>query len=46
MVFVLDRVPQIKTEMSFEYPFQKNIYPSLSELISTESLITLQVITS
>ncbi|XP_015371034.1 PREDICTED: uncharacterized protein LOC107166753 [Diuraphis noxia] len=37
-----NRVPQIKTEMSLEYPFQKNIYPSLSELISPESLIILQ----
>lgn len=37
-----DRVPQIKSEMSLEYPFQKNIYPSLSELISPELLITLQ----
>jgi len=46
MVFVLDRMPQIKTEMSLEYPFQKNIYPSLNELISPESLITLQVITT
>ncbi|XP_022175991.1 uncharacterized protein LOC111038390 isoform X2 [Myzus persicae] len=40
--FKKDRVPQIKTEMSLEYPFQKNIYPSLSELISPELLITLQ----
>jgi len=46
MAFVLDRVPQVKTEMSLEYPFQMNIYPSLSELISPESLFTLQVITT
>ncbi|CAI6343127.1 unnamed protein product [Macrosiphum euphorbiae] len=40
--FRKERVPQIKSEMSLEYPFQKNIYPSLSELISPELLITLQ----
>ncbi|KAL4120365.1 hypothetical protein QTP88_013072 [Uroleucon formosanum] len=33
---------QIKSEMSLEYPFKKNIYPSLSELISPELLFTLQ----
>ncbi|XP_027851557.2 uncharacterized protein LOC114130712 isoform X2 [Aphis gossypii] len=37
-----DRVPQIKSENNLEYPYQKNIYPSLNELISPELLITLQ----
>jgi hypothetical protein len=45
-VFVLDRVPQIKSETNLEYPYQKNIYPSLSELISPELLIILQVLTT
>jgi hypothetical protein len=35
---------QIKTENSLEYPFQKNIYPSLSELMAPESLTILQVL--
>ncbi|XP_025206389.1 uncharacterized protein LOC112602511 [Melanaphis sacchari] len=37
-----DRIPQIKSEINLEYPYQKNIYPSLNELISPELLITLQ----
>ncbi|XP_025415691.1 uncharacterized protein LOC112687281 [Sipha flava] len=37
-----DRMTQIKTENSLEYPFQKNIYPSLSELMAPESLTILQ----
>uniref|UniRef100_A0A2S2P3X9 Uncharacterized protein n=1 Tax=Schizaphis graminum TaxID=13262 RepID=A0A2S2P3X9_SCHGA len=37
-----DRVPQIKSETNLEYPYQKNIYPSLSEIISPELLIILQ----
>jgi len=37
-----DRIPQIKSENSLEYPIQQNVYPSLSELIAPESLMVLQ----
>lgn len=39
---VSDDALQINT--SLEYPFQKNIYPQLSELLAPESLMTLQVL--
>lgn len=41
---ISDRQPQVKSENSLEYPFQKNVYPSLTELITPESLMTLQVL--
>ncbi|VVC44432.1 Hypothetical protein CINCED_3A017757 [Cinara cedri] len=37
-----DRTTQMKSENSLDYPFQKNIYPSLTELITPESLMVLQ----
>lgn len=42
-IIILETIPQIKSENSLEYPFQKNIYPSLNELVASESLMTLQV---
>lgn len=42
-LIILDKILQIKTENSLEYPFQKNVYPSLSELAASESLMILQV---
>lgn len=44
MTLILDRVPQVKIENSLEYPIQKKVYPVLTELISPESLMTLQVL--
>lgn len=44
MKIVVDKTLQVKSENSLEYPFQKNVYPSLSELTASESLMTLQVI--
>lgn len=39
-----DRIPRIKSENSLDYPFQKNVYPSLSELVASEALTILQVL--
>jgi len=44
ILFILDRISQIKSENSLEYPFKKNVYPLISELVTPESLMVLQVL--
>lgn len=43
-LMIIDRIRQVKSENSLEYPFQTNVYPLLSELIIPESLMILQVL--